>query len=408
MTNDAPEPEGEFLAAFHAIGQLASAAERIDALTSLVRRADAEEGKSMRRTVRGTLVAECLTENMLGRQAVALPAFAWLLADFDADPDAAAADGVDAETLLTWYGRIIPVAAYDPAVPRDTIEELLADHDRRNAAWGGSESSAANVAFWTAVKLGEFEALPLHFARNLKDRRRHDEEYPRDSAALIGIFSGDADLTLDALLPLVDGTAPHAWLWDGSSYRSWLLRPLVWKGLDQEADVYYGQLVAEGYRGTEDSGFVLEYAARVKDEATIRRWLPGVLRSCPNAAGDGALEIVHAALACEVLAETGDRPLVVPFPDGVPNVPPTDARGRTAPSAAAGPLWDAAASFMAALDARNGNDTYTRGLVGDRAFVFGPPEDMPRLPAERRERLRALWETHGTPPPGSRTAGGVA
>lgn len=393
-----------FEAALDAAIGLPAAADRIDALTDLIRHADAHGDRDQRRASRATLVTESLDAGLLGRQAIALPAFAWLLADHDRDPDAAEAGYVTPRELLGWYESIVRIAGSDPAIPRRKIEALVADHDRRTRAWGGHESGAAGSAFRAAEKLGDLEALPALFGRELRALRSEGQDYPYGTAGLVGLFTGQADLALAALRPIVDGTAPLAWLWaaNRANFRIWMLRPLVWAGLHAEADRRYRRVIAAGFQGVDESGFVLEYAARVRDERTLRRWLPGVLRACGSVTGDGALELVHAALACEALAELGDAPLALPLPTDLPNAPPADADGRTRPSAAAGPLWAAAAAFAARLDARNGNDTFTRGLIGDRAFVFGPEEDVRRLPADRRARLRAVWEEHGTPPPGSR------
>ena len=394
----------DFDAALREAADLPRPADRIAAYATLVRRADAEGVRGRRRGARVGLVIETLDAGLLGRQAVALPAFAWLLADFDRDPDEAERAGIDADDLLGWYESIIRIAGSDPAVPRAKLEALVADHGRRAGRWGGDASGAAGSAFRAAEKLGDLEALPALFRQEHDALREEGQIYPHGTAGLVGLFTGNAELALAALRPVVDGTGPHAWLWEGNrpNFRIWMLRPLVWAGLHQEADRRYRAVIAGGFRGVDESGFVLEYAARVRDLETLRRWLPGVLRACDSVVGDGALELVHAALACEALAESGDAPLALSLPDDLEDAPAPDARGRVAPGAAAGPLWAAAASFAARLDARNGNDTAGRGLLGDRAFVFGPDDDLPRVPADRRARLRALWEEHGVVPPGAR------
>ena len=287
---------------------------------------------------------------------------------------------------------MIPYAAEDAAVPRATVDALLADHRRRADGWGASPLEVTHTAFWTAIRFSDLDRLPALLADLHAGHRDEGSPVPPAETGLAAIITGQADRAITALRPL--GKSGHP------GFAAWLLRPLVWAGEDAEAEKQYRKLVARGFGGHGHDGLTFEFAARLRDRDVLRSWLPRLAGQVPSVAGDTGEELIHLAQGCSALAECGDEPLAVPLPADLPDPPPRDDRGRVKPSEAAGPLWAATEVWAAANDARNGHSHVSVTTAGDRRFVLDPAGGPCRVPPDLRERLGELWEERFGPPPG--------
>ena len=87
-----------------------------------------------------------------GRPDVMLVAYAWLLAQFDADRGRFAESE---HTLLWWYKGVAAAAAGFPDVSVAEIDGLLADMARRFQAYGSTRHPALNVERAVALSLGD-------------------------------------------------------------------------------------------------------------------------------------------------------------------------------------------------------------------------------------------------------------
>ena len=368
-------------AALREVRGLPGTRDRIRAFAALAGRADAGGSRIARRAARTALIEERCGENVVGLTAPALAAFAWLLEDHDRDPDG----GTNPFLLRRWITKMIPYAAEDAAVPRATVDALLADHRRRAEAWGASPLEVKHTAFWTAIRFSDLERLPPLLADLHGGYRDEDSSVPPAKTGLAAIITGQADRAIAALRPMAE---VHV------GFAAWLLRPLIWAGEDEEAERRYRRLAADGFAGQGHDGLTFEFAARLRDREVLRSWLPRLAGQVPSVAGDTGEELIHLAQGCAALAECGDEPLAVPLPADLPDPPPRDGRGRVKPSDAAGPLWTATEVWAAANDARNGHAHVSVTLSGDRRFVLDPAADPCRVPAELRAELRGLWEEH--------------
>ncbi len=153
--------------AFHAelfeLEVMPSGAAKVAALADLARRTEAANSGAagdagrLRRARWALLIAAAGTE--LGDDRV-LPTFAALLADFDADPDAAADDGSPPDRLLTAYAEVLRYTTRYPSIPRARVESLLDDFARRVEALGGDEADMYETRLHARGTLGDLEAVP--------------------------------------------------------------------------------------------------------------------------------------------------------------------------------------------------------------------------------------------------------
>ena len=380
-----------------------SGAAKVAGLADLVRRTETAGDPSDLRSARwALLVAAVGTE--LGDDRV-LPTFAALLADFDADPEAAAAHDSPPDRLLTAYAEVLRYTTRYPSIPRSRIEALLDDFARRAEALGGDAADMYETRLHARGTLGDLEAVPVLCVA--MRRAREEAGLPRswDAEALAGIYTAQPDRALAAMRPVIAGAAPGAWLWR-SSFLEWSLRPLIWAGEEEEADRNFAE--ADARSGTWLFGDILlaEYAARRlartpdrMNEGETNRLLARLrrlLRAAPQMGPSFRGQAYQACgFACEALAAAGrDSPRVLPLPgdDG-------ERSPRRRPSAAFPAMLAVADELDEAFAARNGNEFLAVESDGNRAFVFGPGSGIDRVRPERRARLRALWEEAETSPP---------
>jgi hypothetical protein len=88
----------------------------------------------------------------------ALPAFAWCLAQFDADPDS-----FDVEFLLKHYKWVTAAVSEFPQISRERIHELEDDMERRYSEYGFSLQVVHKVRAGNALGMGDFELGQKHF-----------------------------------------------------------------------------------------------------------------------------------------------------------------------------------------------------------------------------------------------------
>ena len=370
-----------------------------DGLAGLVRRADADGRADRRRAARWELLGAGLGSE-LGHDHV-LPTFASLLADHDADPDAAAADGSTPDRLSDAYVRVLRLTTEYPSIPKARIEALLEDFAARSRAWGGDAADALEARLHARGTLGDLEAVPALCRAMTAARQRAGLPRSFDAEALAGIYTAQPERALAAMLPALNDAGGNfrAGIWR-TTFLSWVLRPLGWLDRDEEADVYFAEADRRGSGWLFGDILLLEYACRrvvrgagARTEADAGRLAPRLTRLLREAPGLGPSFRSQAyqvcGLACEVLAELGDRPRRLPLP-GDPAGADGDAPIRP-PSVAAAALTAAAEALDAAFAARNGNDYLARERAGNRAFVFGPGSGIDRVPADRRARLAAIW-----------------
>ena len=374
---------------------------KIAGMADLVRRLDAAGQPGDARACRWELLTAAEKSELCDDHV--LPTFAALLADHDADPDAADAAGSDTTRLLEAYRSVLRYVTRYPTIPRDRIEGLLTDFAERVAAWGGDEAAACEAELHCRGTLGDLDAVPGLCKRMAAARERAGRPRGWDAEVLAGIYTAQPDLALAAMAPMLDGSAG----WLASLYRptflDWSLRPLGWLSRDDEAEAHFAEIEAgaDGGGGGENlfaDILRLEYAARrlVRlGRGTPDDLLPRLTRLLDAAAGLGPSFRSQAwqvcGFACEALADRDDRPRPLRLPGDDPDAPAGD-RVRP-PSAAVPALAAATADLTAAFNARNGNDYLSEEVdAGNRQFVFGPGTGVDRVPAARRARLRALWD----------------
>ena len=300
-----------------------------------VRSADARGTRDHRRRARVHLLSAAWGAGLTRADRV-LPAFAWLLADHDADPD-----GVAAGDLVRMYPAVLWAAAEEPAVGRDRLRALLDDFGERAAACGtggdGIEPLRESLAGW----LGPVDRFPA--VRRPLDRlsAAADRAVPRWAGPLWWACG------LAEVVP-----CPERWSVPG---------PRTGGTHEKPAD-----LTDRLRRAARQSGAwgVRERAAR----ESLPRLVGRAVRLGPHASAEDRQELYSAAaLACGRLADLGDRRAVVRLPTGLPGA----SAGPTRPTGAAAALAAAAAGLAAAFDRRNGNGRASARLRRDRAFVAG-------------------------------------
>ncbi|NNJ25297.1 hypothetical protein [Alienimonas chondri] len=369
---------------------------KVAALADLARRTEATGDPGRLRRVRwALLIAAAGTE--LGDDRV-LPTFAALLADFDADPDAAAADGSPPDRVLTAYAEVLRYTTRYPSIPRERVESLLDDFARRVDALGGDEADMYETRLHARGTLGDLEAVPAMCVAMIRARERAGLPRSWDAEALAGIYTAQPERSLAAMRPVIANQIPGAWMWR-SSFLEWSLRPLIWAGEEEEADRNFAE--ADARSGSWLFGDILlaEYASRrlarqpermgEEDVERLRTRVRRLLKAAPQMGPSFRGQAYQACgFACEALAAQHDEPLRLLLPGEDDSTSPP----LRSPSDVVAPLLAEADLLDEAFAARNGNEYLAVETAGNRAFVFGPGSGIDRVPAPRRERLRALWE----------------
>ncbi|MFH5803266.1 hypothetical protein [Alienimonas sp. DA493] len=414
----AGSPLDPFLTELFELEMMPPGAAKVAALADLTRRTEAagDPGR-VRRARWALLIAAAGTE--LGDDRV-LPTFAALLADFDADPDAAAADGSPPDRLLTAYAEVLRYTTRYPSIPRERVEALLDDFARRVETLGGDEADMYETRLHARGTLGNLEAVPALCVAMKRARAAAGLPPSWDAEALAGIYTAQPERALAAMRPVIANQVPGAWMWR-SSFLEWSLRPLIWAGAEEEADRNFAE--ADARSGSWLFGDILltEYASRRlartpermsdEDVSRLRTRVRRLLRTAPGMGPSFRGQAYQACgFACEALAAAGrDAPAPLPLPgeeppaDG-PSGNPTGGPPQRRPSEVVAPLLAEADRLDEAFAARNGNEYLAVETAGNRAFVFGPGSGVDRVPAARRERLRELWEqaeASADPRPGS-------
>ena len=381
-------PANEFFRELATLSALPRGPAKVAQLSDLARRTESAGRPSDLRAARWELlIAAVQTE--LGDDAV-LPTFAALLADFDADP-AAASDYSRPDRLLTAYAEVLRYTTRYPSIPKATIESLLDDFARRVAEWGGDAADAYETRLHARGTLGDLEAVPALCVAMTRAREAAGLPPARDAEALAGIYTAQPLRSLAAMRPAIAGTDPDAWRWR-STFLDWSLRPLVWAGEEEEADRNFAEAARRSSTWLFGDILLLEYSARrwVRDGwaetaeplARVGRLLDAAPDLGPSFRGQAQQA---CGLALEAFAAVHDderRAFAVPGTGG----------DVMRPSEAATVLLSEAEARDREFAARNGNDYLGTEFAGNRQFVFGPGSGIDRVPADRRDRLRVLWE----------------
>ncbi|WP_145361117.1 hypothetical protein [Alienimonas californiensis] len=394
---DAGSPLDPFFSELFELEVMPPGAAKVAALADLARRTEAAGNPGRLRRARwALLIAAAGTE--LGDDRV-LPTFAALLADFDADPDAAAANGSPPDRLLTAYAEVLRYTTRYPSIPRERVEALLDDFARRVEALGGDEADMYETRLHARGTLGDLEAVPALCVAMKRARAAADLPPSWDGEALAGIYTAQPERALAAMRPVIANRVPGAWMWR-SSFLEWSLRPLIWAGAEEEADRNFAE--ADARSGSWLFGDILltEYASRRlartpermtdEDVRRLRTRVRRLLRTAPGMGPSFRGQAYQACgFACEALA-AADRdapaPLLLPGEELSENPSPRR------PSEVVAPLLAEADRLDEAFAARNGNAYLAVETAGNRAFVFGPGSGVDRVPTPRRDRLRDLWE----------------
>ncbi|WP_171185149.1 hypothetical protein [Alienimonas chondri] len=303
-----------------------------------VRLADAGDARDDQVRARIGLL-DAATGAGLNRADRVLPAFAWLLAEYDRDP--ARAGGVSAATLVRFYPLALWGAMMDPAVFRGRLIDLTNDFAARVKLWGRGDDDLTGIRLLLVHHLGRESRLPtadrlVHRLATAADRR-------------IPQLAGPWAFRLAKAVPV----------------------PKLWEIPDRP-------LRASAYEMPHDVAARLRRAVReacsrgVGRKRDVANTLPPLLRRAfrlgPHAPVGIRLELwPAAAAACEVLEAADPRAVRLRLPPGL------GAQGDQPAdfSVAAAALSAEADRLAAAFDRRNGNGLASARLRRDRAFVLG-------------------------------------
>jgi len=167
MDNESTEYEEKFNGFIDDFYATENPRQKIEALESAIRMADAAGDISGAYNVRMTLVREATFSGYGDR---ALVAFTWCLAQSDKDPE-----GYDPEGLLWKYKWIVGGVVSYPGVSKEKIFQLQDDFERRLLESGYNIRPVNYLRWKNAMRMGDFDRANVYFDKW--------EEVPRDGLA---------------------------------------------------------------------------------------------------------------------------------------------------------------------------------------------------------------------------------
>ena len=361
------------------VAAFADAARRADALAA---GGTGDDGLAF-----GVRLALLTTAMGAWRYDVALPTFSRLLADHDADPDRYPAD-----PLLTTYPAVLEGATTFPEIPRERLDALVADYERRAAAAGVSDSEVAAGLMHVSQAVGELHRTRALFRRASEPWGGHFAgcAYCRTRQRLYYAFSlDDAAGVVDAADRLLGGELHCGVYQFFGRLEPLTLRSLVRAGRDERAAAHHAAglrvLDREPHRLFE-AGLHLEYLARRvrrdrEDAGALRKLLRRSLPQLVDRTPDERMQFLRAAARATAVLSGTNRTLTLRLPPGDALFPAgrrsaggDDAPGRYELAELAAAMDAEAEALSIAFDRRNGNDHHLALHRRCRAFVS---EDEP-------------------------------
>ncbi len=281
---------------------------------------------------------------VLARADRVLPAFAWLLADHDGDPDRG---GAVSPASLGWlYPFLLHAAAHDPAVSRARLADLFQDCEQRLRGWG--------------LDLTEAHAM----RKSLLDGLGRPDRIPA-----VGRLAARCSAAADRHVPfwIGFGFCLLRVAWPTATPEQWATSPSTTGDGGYEPPGTLAerlQLTVRDCITGSPSQAVLKDAARL-----LRR----ALRLAPFACGMARLDLYAAAASAgRTLHENGERIGRFHLPEDLPEDLSGGRRGRRVDLPVLAVALDAEADRLAvAFDRRNGNGVASGRLRQVRAFVAG-------------------------------------
>lgn len=333
---------------------------KVAILEEAVRLADAHQDAELGYAARQGLIDAA---TFGGAPEVAMVAYAWCLARYDADPD----KFDDHLLMLLWkYKWVIDVTPDYPTIDREQIERMLADMERRYAAVGVGDHPVQQMAREIYRLMGHLDAAKAAHQRVRKARRELLSNCPAcEEHAKVKFYldTGRVAHALKTAEPLVSGgkgcaEVPH------TTY-SYLLLPVLFRGDPDTAADYHRR----GLRllGTNPK-FISEVARHiifliVTDNLTAatrlfeKRLADGLANTCPARRFDfdRAAVFLLDRLADQRRPPRLRPPAGVTLPGGLDGTDPVALRDEFARNAR---------QTAEAFDRRNGNDRFAR-LLGE-------------------------------------------